>query len=87
MLLTGEFVVRDGCAPAKVEIVFTGRLEPTDRPGSQYLFHPSLTHLRSTEVCRRPGPLAFIMETPLRVCDCEKLTAGAPQVAAEPVFE
>ena len=74
LLLTGKFVRRPGQATESMDILYTGRVAPIDPPASQYLFHLSKSHLRSTVPSTRMGSKAdFVMEKPLLASECDRL--------------
>ena len=73
LLLTGRFVVHSWQEFDSVDIHYTGRLDPLDRPYTSYVFHLSQAHLRSTVPARKLGSKAeFLMERPLCPDQCVK---------------
>ena len=74
LLLTGEFVRHSGQRIELIDILYTGRLAPIDPPATQYLFHLSKSHLRSTAPSTRRGSKAdFVMEKPVLASECDKV--------------
>jgi hypothetical protein len=71
MLLIGQFAVDLTPELQAVEIHYTGRLHPQHPPGSEYLFHLSPSHLRSTIPAAKAGSqVDFFVEKPLLRPDC-----------------
>jgi hypothetical protein len=81
LLLTGHFVVRLRPQP---DIRYTGRLNPHDPPGSDYWFHLSEAHLRSTVPAKPGSQVDYLMEKPLLARECAKLETW-DQTATSPV--
>jgi hypothetical protein len=76
LLLTGRFVVGVVRGLEHVDIHYKGRLDPRDPPCSDYCFHLSEAHLRSTVPATRPGSqVDFLMEKPLLPHDWIRQTA------------
>jgi hypothetical protein len=74
LLLTGEFVRHSDRPLESLDILYTGRLAPIDPPASQYLFHLSKSHLRSTVPSTRTGSKAdFVMEKPVLASECDRV--------------
>lgn len=74
MLLIGQFAVDLAPELKAVEIRYTGRLHPQHAPGSEYLFHLSPSHLRSTIPAAKAGSqVDFFVEKPLLRPDCEQI--------------
>jgi hypothetical protein len=74
MLLIGQFAVDFTPNLKAVEIRYTGRLHPQHPPGSEYLFHLSPSHLRSTVPAAKVGSqVDFFIEKPLLKPDCVQI--------------
>lgn len=66
LLLTGRFVVQSGPNYERMDIHYTGRLDPFDPPHPCYVFQLSQAHLESTVRVNKPGSkVDFLMERPL----------------------
>lgn len=66
LLLTGQFLAHLTSEFDCVVIHYSGRLDPHDPPCSDYVFHVSKAHLRSTSPATRfDSRVDFLMERPL----------------------
>ena len=85
LLLTGQFGVHITPEFGCLDIHYTGRLHPFDPPCSEYVFHLSQAHLKSTVAATKPGSKAdFLMERPLLACECVK-SDFADRIASAPL--
>jgi hypothetical protein len=74
LLLTGRFVADLTSDLRSLDIHYNGRLDPHDPPFSDYCFHLSEAHLRSTVPATKPGSqVDFLMETPLPARACIRM--------------
>jgi hypothetical protein len=73
VLLIGRFMTRIRLGLECLDIHYTGRLDPHDKPQTSYVFQLSRAHLRSTVPADKPGSTVdFLMERPLLARECMK---------------
>ena len=82
MLLIGQFAIDRAPEVKAVEIRYTGRLHPQHPPCSEYLFHLSPSHVRSTIPAAKAGSqVEFFMEKPLLIPDCVQIKSREQAIA------
>jgi hypothetical protein len=71
LLLTGRFVFQSRPNYERIDVLYTGRLDPLDPPQASYVFQLYQAHLASTVPAGKPGAkVDFLMERPLWRRDC-----------------